>query len=489
MGDPNHKGNTNDLLLHKIKQLKEHVNKLKLDNFDLKKFNPRNLNFRNSLIIFMALIIVAFLGTAYKINEVKTRAYSIQFGDDELGIVRDKEEVLAMIKDIEKSLSNTYGIDVVIDKHLEFKDTHAKDDELIAKDKLRNKIKSKLTFLVGGYALIVDGKEVGVLRTKEDAEEVINKYKDPFVKLHKDNENIKEVNILEKVEIVKKEVPLSSIKKQDEILNKIEKGTDEIKTHVVEVGESFWTIAKIYNMSVDDLIKANPDKDPEKVFPGDSVNLLVPKPLLTIATVEEVKYTEDIDYGVKVEFSSSMYKNQKKVKVKGTSGKNEILARVTKHNGIEVERQIIAENVVSKPIDQVLVKGTKEVPKTVATGVFSMPTRGSISSRYGSRWGRMHWGLDIACKTGTPIQSADGGTVKSAAYNGAYGYMIEINHGNGYVTRYAHCSKMYVKRGDKVYKGETIGAVGSTGRSTGPHLHFEVLKNGVHQNPVKYLGR
>ena len=118
-----------------------------------------------------------------------------------------------------------------------------------------------------------------------------------------------------------------------------------------------------------------------------------------------------------------------------------------------------------------------------------MPTRGSISSRYGSRWGRMHWGLDIACRTGTPIKAADGGTVKSAGYNGAYGYMIEVNHGNGYVTRYAHCSKIYVKSGDKVYKGQTIGAVGSTGRSTGPHLHFEVLKNGVHQNPAKYLGR
>ena len=99
----------------------------------------------------------------------------------------------------------------------------------------------------------------------------------------------------------------------------------------------------------------------------------------------------------------------------------------------------------------------------------------------------MHTGLDISASLGTPIKAADGGKVVFVGRKGAYGNMVEIDHGNGYKTRYAHCSKMLVKVGDKVYKGQHIANVGNTGRSTGPHLHFEVLKNGKSQNPSKYL--
>ena len=83
--------------------------------------------------------------------------------------------------------------------------------------------------------------------------------------------------------------------------------------------------------------------------------------------------------------------------------------------------------------------------------------------------------------------AADGGSVTKACYSGSYGNIIIINHGNGLVTRYAHCSKLLVNKGEKVYKGQHIAKVGNTGNSTGPHLHLEVLKNGVHQNPSKYV--
>jgi murein DD-endopeptidase MepM/ murein hydrolase activator NlpD len=116
-----------------------------------------------------------------------------------------------------------------------------------------------------------------------------------------------------------------------------------------------------------------------------------------------------------------------------------------------------------------------------------MPTRGSVSSRYGMRNGRMHKGLDIAASTGTSIKAADGGKVVFAGRKGAYGNLVEIDHGNGYKTRYGHCSAINVKRGDKVYKGQVIAKVGNTGRSTGPHLHFEVIKNGGNQNPASYV--
>ena len=235
------------------------------------------------------------------------------------------------------------------------------------------------------------------------------------------------------------------------------------------------------------MIAANPDKVPEKLQIGDEVKLVVPKPVLTVETVSEVEYTDKIKYETKIEYNDNMYKTEKKVKVAGQAGEKKVLANEIRHNGIVVAREVIEEEVLKEPVTEVIIKGTKEPPKTVATGTFMMPTRGTISSRYGMRSGRMHYGLDIAAKVGTPIYAADGGKVTYAGYKSSYGYLVEIDHGNGYKTRYAHCSKILVKVGDKVYKGQHIANVGNTGRSTGPHLHFEVLKNGVNQNPAKFI--
>ena len=91
----------------------------------------------------------------------------------------------------------------------------------------------------------------------------------------------------------------------------------------------------------------------------------------------------------------------------------------------------------------------------------------------------MHYGIDLSCSVGTPIYAADGGVVTMSGWNGAYGYCIKINHENGYETLYAHCSALYVSVGQRVFQGQHIAAVGNTGRSTGPHCHFEIKHNGV----------
>lgn len=116
------------------------------------------------------------------------------------------------------------------------------------------------------------------------------------------------------------------------------------------------------------------------------------------------------------------------------------------------------------------------------------PLSGVITSRYGPRWGRTHKGLDIATSTGTTIAAAAGGTVTFSGWDThGLGYAVKINHGNGVETVYGHCSKLYVKVGQTVSQGEAICAVGSTGNSTGPHLHLEIRLNGVAQNPQLYL--
>ena len=132
------------------------------------------------------------------------------------------------------------------------------------------------------------------------------------------------------------------------------------------------------------------------------------------------------------------------------------------------------------------ISGTK-----VALGIsLAKPVSGIISSRFGVRSSirsSAHTGLDIATSTGTPVKAAAAGTVTFAGWKGSYGNLMVITHSNGVQTYYGHCSKLYLSAGAKVSQGQTIAAVGSTGNSTGPHLHFEIRVNGIAYNPQNYL--
>ncbi|WP_349645630.1 M23 family metallopeptidase [Candidatus Parabeggiatoa sp. HSG14] len=114
--------------------------------------------------------------------------------------------------------------------------------------------------------------------------------------------------------------------------------------------------------------------------------------------------------------------------------------------------------------------------------------QGRVTSKFGKRGKRMHKGIDIAVHNGTSILAVEGGTVVRSKYMRGYGRIVEIQHSSMYSTRYAHNSNNFVSVGDIVDKGQIIASVGSTGRSTGPHVHFEVRQSGVAINPIKYLG-
>ena len=148
--------------------------------------------------------------------------------------------------------------------------------------------------------------------------------------------------------------------------------------------------------------------------------------------------------------------------------------------------EVAKENTVEK----LNIDTTESIVDINGIKVATLPVTGTISSRYGvSSKIRVstHTGLDIAATTGTPIKVVADGTVAFAAYSGSYGYLVKVDHGNGVETWYGHTSKMFVKEGQAVKAGDTIALVGSTGNSTGPHLHFEVRINGEHVNPQKYL--
>lgn len=161
---------------------------------------------------------------------------------------------------------------------------------------------------------------------------------------------------------------------------------------------------------------------------------------------------------------------------------------------IEVAKNDVQVKITEKIEEQEKQKEEEErinsMPEINGIKLACTPVSGTITSRYGvsSRIrSSNHTGLDIAASTGTPIKAVATGTVTQASYQGSYGKLVKIDHGNGLETWYAHTSKMYVSEGETVEAGEVIAAVGSTGNSTGPHLHLEVRINGEHVNPQNYL--
>lgn len=212
--------------------------------------------------------------------------------------------------------------------------------------------------------------------------------------------------------------------------------------------------------------------------------------IFNISTAEIEIYTEPVEYNVVYEETEELYRGETQVKTAGVNGEMQIAAKVTKENGEEVSREIVDQTVITEPVDEVVLQGTNDKPKWYPTGKFITPANGRFSSGFGRRWGRSHQGIDIAGSYGSNVVASDGGTVIYAGYNSSgYGNLVKIDHGNGYVTYYGHNSSLCVSVGDKVYQGQVIAKMGSTGRSTGNHCHFEVRVNGTAVDPMNYLNK
>ena len=158
---------------------------------------------------------------------------------------------------------------------------------------------------------------------------------------------------------------------------------------------------------------------------------------------------------------------------------------------ITIESIQVAQAHIEKSVD-VLIEEDKKSKMPSINGIIlaSTPVSGRVTARYGvisSIRSGSHTGTDISAPQGTNIKAVASGTVSFSDKNGSYGNLVKIEHGNGVETWYAHCSKLYVKVGQKVNSGDVIAAVGSTGNSTGPHLHLEIRVNGSAINPQKYL--
>lgn len=210
--------------------------------------------------------------------------------------------------------------------------------------------------------------------------------------------------------------------------------------HKVATGESILSISQKYKVSISDLISSNPDKDLINLAAGESIH--VPN---TMDIVESKKRP------------SSFYS--------------------------KMPRNMIASRSISS-------RTSRYMDMPVASSgnmLWPVPSSRAISSRYGPRWGGFHPGIDITGPVGTPIIATQDGVVVSSGWEGGYGKCIIIDHGNGTSTRYAHASALLVAVGQPIKAGQTVAKMGSTGWSTGSHLHYEVIINGRHTNPMRFF--
>lgn len=421
-------------------------------------------------------------------NLFSTESYSIIVDGEEVCKVRQSEILDTTINKIENDLEKTSNVDIVLENNFEITNSFAKDNEITSEEELYNVLKSKVKYKILAYSINIDGQSVGIVETEQAAKNIVEGVKLYFTENY-DQDSIIDVTTVEDVKIEQVKVDNTEIKDPKEIKNYIIKGTNEEKKYIVEAGDTYWTIAEYFNMSLDELISANPTSDPERIQIGDELNLVVPKPFISVQVKRKIVQEEKVEYETKYEYVSYMYNDEEKVKVKGDYGISVIESIVTEQNGIQIDKEKLSEEVIKSPTSKVVITGTQDPPPKKGTGYFINPLpASSISSRFGSRSGGFHTGLDMAKSAGSSIKAADGGTVIYAGWQGSYGLMVEIDHGGGFTTRYAHCSEIYVKTGEKVYQGKVVGAVGTTGVSTGPHLHFEVRKYGTAVNPSNYIG-
>jgi len=419
------------------------------------------------MIIFASIFTVIILSVSFA-NSLKIQKSLVVNNIDVKALEEVKDNTLAKYDDSSKSSSDYAFMDV----------------------------ESIDATMISAYAIEINAKEKIIVKTEQEAEDILYNLKKIYTS---DDENTEIVKIYFDEDIEIKEVyinaiELDDVKTMEEALNLIIKGTDEERKHKIQKGENFWVLADDYEISVNDLIKANPEVVPERLQIGQEVSLIVPEPLINVCTVENVTYNENIQYDIVYEDNANLYKNEYRVKLRGAYGEKEIEAELVKKDGHELGKVVLSEEIISEPITKVVYKGTKNPPPTIGTGVFSKPlNRGTITSGYGMRFHpsykvyRKHTGVDIATSKGTPVLASDGGKVIFAGWKSSYGYCVVIDHGANLTSMYGHLSSINVKSGEAVYKGKTIGGVGSTGTSTGNHLHFEIRKFGNDVNPNNYI--
>lgn len=296
-----------------------------------------------------------------------------------------------------------------------------------------------------------------------------------------------DIDLGDKVEIVETYVPAEEITDVDAAISEVTKDTETNKVYEVVAGDTLSTIADRFGLTVSDLVAMNPGLTGENpvIRVADELVVTVPEPLLSVTYTMQEYIEEDFEAEIQYIDNDEMYQDERNVIREPVTGRRRIIALIDYSDNTEVGREIVKEEITKQAVAAIIERGTKVRPTYVKP-----ISGGSVTSGFGYRSFRgseFHAGVDWGVPTGTSIFASSGGVVQFAGWGGGYGYCVFINHPDGRQTRYGHMSRTLVSTGDYVNQLDKIGLSGSTGDSTGPHLHFEIRVGGQAVNPLDII--
>lgn len=414
---------------------------------------------------------------------------TVTYNGEQIAAVKSASAADSARTQLEQITSRAIGTKYTIDENLlQYSSGLLPRSEVVDADQLEEDLSKEIGLVTYGYSLYVDGELIGATPYEGALDELLKQLKDGIR-----DENTISCEFAENVEIKPGYVPTDKVMNLGYLAETLYSTKTAEVTYEVKSGDTWSEIANSHGLTSAELLALNPGYNIDQLSIGEVLTLSASVPYLTMTVVEQERYLDSLPYDIVYTDSANLYKGDYKVTSAGSYGSADVLANVTYVNGEETARVVLSSVTLKNPVTEQRLQGTKERPTWLPTGTFRWPCSGNITSPFGYRHlsysyaSTFHKGIDIANRYGTAICAADGGTVVYAGWMSGYGYLVQINHGNGYKTYYGHNSSLLVSVGQHVYKGQQIARMGSTGNSTGNHCHFEVRYNGVARNPMNYL--
>ncbi len=436
------------------------------------------------LLVSMAVAAAAVVLSLYTVGT------AVSYDGQELCVVAGKGDVDRAVTWVESVTRQTlltpgYKVDA---ERIETARKLVSRRSVTSRETLQNDLIDRIGLIDYGCVLYVDGEAVAATPYSGALEELLSQLKMGYI-----TENTVECSFVETTEIRQEYVARDSMMNLGYIAELINDTRQGEVTYTVVAGDTYYGIAEKYGLTLSQLLDMNAGYDVNMLHVGDELTVSRAVPYLTVVDVERQSAVMDVPYQVSYQDDPNMYQGDSKVLSPGQYGKEDVTSNVTYVNGEERGRQVVARAMLVQPVTEIQARGTKERPYWLATGYFRWPCSGVLTSRFGYRAipiagaSPFHKGIDIGNGYGTAICASDGGTVEYSGWQSGYGYLVIIDHGNGYKTYYGHNSSLLVSRGDHVYPGQQIARMGSTGLSTGNHCHFGIMLNGTFVNPLNYL--
>lgn len=327
-----------------------------------------------------------------------------------------------------------------------------------------------------------EANDTGTENTEEAVTEEATT-EDPAIAAQGAEDGVKYVGFADTIQVVETYVNTAQIKDKDSAYADMTTKNAEASIYVVEPGDALSVIAEKNNLTVDEIKELNPQiESDDDIYYDDRLNITVPKAAIQVLVEKQETYKESYNEDVVYQDDDSMYIGETEVVQEGTPGSHVVTDLVTYKDDVESDRKELQETVEVAAVAEVVKRGTKSKP----TYMYPV-TNWNLTSNFGYRWGRLHAGADVGVPIGTTVRASRAGQVITAGWVGGYGNCVIIDHGDGVTTRYGHLSEVTVSVGQYVDQGQQVALSGNTGRSTGPHLHFEIRINGEAVDPLPYL--